>query len=98
IVFVESKDFPSILKMVKAGESTAENSGGTIPGRIQPGGGGRGAQGAAGGPPLPLRYGRTIYEGSCQVCHGPDLKGDRGPAVAGAVGRLGADAVRNIVK
>jgi quinoprotein glucose dehydrogenase len=43
IVFVESKDFPSILKMVKAGESTSSNSGGTIPGRIQAGGGrGRG--------------------------------------------------------
>ena len=42
-VFVESKDFPSILKMVKAGESTAQNSGGTIPSRVQPGGGGAGA-------------------------------------------------------
>src|SRR3954464_14901588 len=28
---VESKDFPSILKIVKEGESRAENSGGTIP-------------------------------------------------------------------
>ena len=35
--FVESKDHPSILKMVKAGESTAENSGGTIPSRIRGG-------------------------------------------------------------
>ena len=51
IVFVESKDFPSILKMVKAGESTASNSGGTIPSRTQPGGGrGRGGFGMAGGP------------------------------------------------
>ncbi|MES1258457.1 MAG: PQQ-binding-like beta-propeller repeat protein [Acidobacteriota bacterium] len=98
IVFVESKDFPSILKMVKAGESTAENSGATIPSRIQPGGRGRGGQGAAGGPPMALRYGRTVYEGSCQACHGPDLKGDRGPAVDDAVRRLGADAVRNIVR
>jgi quinoprotein glucose dehydrogenase len=99
IVFVESKDFPSILKMVKAGESTASNSGGTIPSRTQPGGGrGRGGFGTAGGPPMPLRFGRTIYEGSCQVCHGPDLKGDRGPAVDDAVKRLGVDAVLSIVK
>lgn len=99
IVFVESKDFPSILKMVKAGESTASNSGGTIPSRIQAGGGrGRGGFGMSGGPPMPLRYGRTIYEGSCEICHGPDLKGDRGPAVDDAVKRLGAEAVRSIVK
>jgi len=98
IVFVESKDFPSILKMVKAGESTSENSGGTIPSRLQPGGRGRGGFGMAGGPPMALRFGRTIYEGSCQTCHGPDLKGDRGPAVDDAVKRLGTDAVRNIVK
>ncbi len=100
-VFVESKDFPSILKMVQHGESTASNSGGTIPSRVQTagrGGRGRGGFGAAGGPPMALRYGRTIYEGSCEVCHGPDLKGDRGPAVDTAVKRLGADAVRNIVK
>jgi len=98
IVFVESKDFPSILKMVKAGEPTTANSGGTIPSRMQPGGRGRGGFGAAGGPAMALRFGRTIYEGSCQVCHGPDLKGDRGPAVDDAVKRLGADAVRDIVK
>jgi quinoprotein glucose dehydrogenase len=98
IVFVESKDFPSILKLV-AGESTAENAGGTIPSRIQPGGrGGGGEFAAAGGPPMVLRLGRTIYEGSCQTCHGPDLKGDRGPALDDAVKRLGPDAVREIVK
>ena len=51
-----------------------------------------------GGPPMALRFGRTIYEGSCQKCHGPDLKGDRGPAVNDAVKRLGADAMRKIVK
>lgn len=98
IVFVESKDFPSILKMVKAGESTASNSGGTIPSRIQPSGRGRGGFGMLGNAPMALRFGRTIYEGSCQTCHGPDLKGDRGPAVDDAVKRLGAEAVRNIVK
>jgi quinoprotein glucose dehydrogenase len=47
---------------------------------------------------MALRFGRTIYEGSCQTCHGPDLKGDRGPRIDDAVKRLGADAVRNIVK
>ena len=94
IVFVESKDFPSILKVVKAGESTAENTGGTIPSRIQPGGRGHGGFFGAGGPPMALRFGRTIYEGSCQTCHGPDLKGDRGPEVDDAVKRLGADAVQ----
>jgi quinoprotein glucose dehydrogenase len=47
---------------------------------------------------MALRLGRTIYEGSCEVCHGPDLKGDRGPGVDDAVKRLGADAVRAIVK
>ncbi|MBV9746022.1 MAG: PQQ-binding-like beta-propeller repeat protein [Acidobacteriia bacterium] len=97
LVFVESKDFPSILKLVKEGESTAENRGGTIPARIQPGGPGRGGFGT-GGPPTELRLGRTVYEGSCQVCHGPDLKGDRAPAIDSAVKRLGADAVRNIIK
>src|SRR5690348_17790634 len=35
---------------------------------------------------------------SCQECHGPDLKGDRGPEIDDAVKRLGDDAVRNIVK
>ena len=47
---------------------------------------------------MALRFGRTIYEGSCAECHGPDLKGDRGPAVNDAVKRLGADAIRKIVK
>ena len=98
IVFVESKDFPSILKAVRAGESTAANAGGTIPSRIQPGARGRGGFFGTGGPPIALRFGRTIYEGSCQPCHGPDLKGDRGPEVDDAVKRLGTDAVRNIVK
>jgi quinoprotein glucose dehydrogenase len=99
-VFVESKDFPSILKLVKAGESTASNRGGTIPSRTGPGGRGRGGFGFGmeGGPPMTLRFGRTVYEGSCQVCHGPDLKGDRGPGIDDAVKRLGADAVRNIIK
>ena len=31
------------------------------------------------------------------MCHGPDLKGDRGPALDTAVERLGADGVRTVV-
>lgn len=47
---------------------------------------------------MELRYGRTVYEGSCQGCHGPDLKGDRGPAIDSVVKRLGAEAVLKIVR
>src|SRR3954447_8398060 len=95
IVFVQSKDVPSILKMVPAGESTAANAGGTIPARARPAGGG----GASGRGPqaMAARTGRAVYEQSCQVCHGPDLKGDRGPQIDNAVARLGADEVSNII-
>ncbi|MEP6715227.1 MAG: PQQ-binding-like beta-propeller repeat protein [Terriglobia bacterium] len=93
IVFVESKNVPSILRMVPGGESTSANNGNLIPGRDQASGRGAGR----GGPPIEVRIGRTLYEQSCQTCHGPDLKGDRGPQVDDAVSRLGADAVRNIV-
>src|SRR5438105_7189843 len=55
IVFVESKDFPSILRLMKAGESLASNSGGTIPSRTQRGGRAGGGFGPAGGPPMALR-------------------------------------------
>jgi quinoprotein glucose dehydrogenase len=46
---------------------------------------------------MPPRLGRTIYEGNCQVCHGPDLKGDRGPALDTVVSRLGPDGIRDIL-
>src|SRR5947207_1689535 len=72
LVFVEAKNVPSILKMVPGGESTAANSGGSIPSVSRTGGRGRGG---AGGPPMNLRIGRAVYERSCQSCHGPDLKG-----------------------
>ncbi len=94
MVFIETKNVPSILKMVPASESTTANDGNLIPSR--PGGGAPAAPGAGFGP-LEPRIGRTIYEQSCQVCHGPDLKGDRGPAIDTAVERLGADAVRTTV-
>jgi quinoprotein glucose dehydrogenase len=38
-----------------------------------------------------------VYEQSCQVCHGPELKGDRGPQVDNAVRRLGAEATRTVI-
>jgi quinoprotein glucose dehydrogenase len=91
-VYVLGKDMPSILKLVPAGESLASNAGNLIPDRPS---NGRGA-------PLPStviaeRRGRTVYEQSCQSCHGPELKGDRGPQIDNAVSRLGADATRIII-
>jgi quinoprotein glucose dehydrogenase len=41
--------------------------------------------------------GRAVYEQNCQVCHGPNLKGDRGPAVDTAIASLGDDATRNLI-
>jgi quinoprotein glucose dehydrogenase len=91
-VYVLGKDMPSIVKLVPAGESTASNAGGLIPDRPRTG---------RGGPQAALltaeRRGRTVYEQSCQVCHGPDLKGDRGPQVDNAVSRLGAAATRIVI-
>jgi quinoprotein glucose dehydrogenase len=91
-VYVLGKDMPSILKLVPAGESTASNAGGLIPDRPRTGRGG--AQFAA---VTAERRGRTVYEQSCQACHGPDLKGDRGPQVDNAVSRLGADVTRSVI-
>jgi quinoprotein glucose dehydrogenase len=91
-VYVVGKDMPSIIKLVPAGESLASNAGGLIPDRPR---GGRGAPQAA--PLMAERRGRTVYEQSCQVCHGPDLKGDRGPQVDNAVSRIGVDATRTVI-
>jgi quinoprotein glucose dehydrogenase len=92
MVYVLGKDMPSIIKLVPAGESTASNSGGLIPDRPRP---------ARGGPQLagmtPERIGRTVYEQNCQSCHGPDLKGDRGPGIDDAVSRLGDDGTKTVV-
>ena len=90
VVYVMSRDMPSIVKLVPAGESTIGNNGGLIPDRPR----------AAGrGPALatPPQRGRTVYDQNCQSCHGPELKGDRGPAIDSAVSSLGADAVGTIV-
>jgi quinoprotein glucose dehydrogenase len=91
-VYVLGKDMPSILKLVPAGESLASNAGNLIPDRPRNGRGG----------PLPSaviaeRRGRTVYEQNCQICHGPGLKGDRGPQIDNAVSRLGADATRIVI-
>jgi quinoprotein glucose dehydrogenase len=91
-VYVLGKDMPSIVKLVPAGESTAANAGGLIPDRPRSGrGGAQMAQVTA------ERRGRAVYEQSCQVCHGPALKGDRGPRIDNAVSRLGADVTRTVI-
>jgi quinoprotein glucose dehydrogenase len=91
-VYVLGKDMPSILKLVPAGESLTSNAGGLIPDRPRTGRGGAPAIQTTS-----ERRGRTVYEQSCQVCHGPDLKGDRGPQVDNAVSRLGAAATRTVI-
>jgi quinoprotein glucose dehydrogenase len=92
-VYVLGKDMPSILKLVPAGESTASNAGSLIPDR--PRTAGRGGRGPV--PAIAERRGRTVYEQSCQVCHGPELKGDRGPQIDTAVSKLGADTTRVVI-
>ncbi len=92
-VYVQSKDMPSIVKLVPAGESTAANAGGLIPDRPRRAPAGRG--GAV--PPTPAQMGRAVYEQSCQTCHGPELKGDRGPEISAAVSRLGEEATRDVI-
>ncbi|MCU1324976.1 MAG: Quinoprotein glucose dehydrogenase [Bryobacterales bacterium] len=91
-VYVLSKDMPSIMKLVPAGESTADNAGGLIPNRPRPAG-----RGPAAGMPTPPQMGRAVYEQTCQVCHGAELKGDRGPEIDTAVAKQGADPVRAVI-
>src|SRR5690349_20594621 len=54
-VYVESKDMPSIMKLVPAGESIAANAGGLIPNRPRPAG-----RGGAAGMPTPAQFGRAV--------------------------------------
>ncbi len=91
-VYVVSKDMPSIVKLVPAGESTAANAGDSIPSRPRKAAGARRP-----GFPTQEEMGRAVYEQTCQVCHGPDLKGDRGPALDTVVSRLGVDATRTTI-
>lgn len=90
-VYVVSKDMPSIVKLVPAGESTSSNTGNLIPSRP------RNARPLRGGIPNAEQMGRGVYEQNCVVCHGPELKGDRGPALDTVVGRLGTEATRNVI-
>ncbi len=95
-VYVLSKDLPSIVKLVPEGQSTAANTGGLIPSR-EAGAATPGGRGRLGGPPTPERMGRAVYEQNCQLCHGPNLKGDRGPAIDTAVSRLGEEGARTVI-
>jgi quinoprotein glucose dehydrogenase len=92
-VFVLGKNMPSIVKLVAAGESITANAGGLVPARPK----NPGAVRVASGFPTKEELGRAVYEQNCQVCHGPELKGDRGPAVDTAAARLGVDGVHNVV-
>jgi len=92
-VFVVGKNMPSIVKLVPAGESTAANAGGLVPSRPHNSAAAR----ANSGIPTKEQMGRAVYEQNCMVCHGPELKGDRGPALDTVVSRLGADATHNVI-
>jgi quinoprotein glucose dehydrogenase len=90
-VYVLGKNMPSIVKLVPGGESTSANTGGLIPSR--PPNPARPRTGL----PTPEQMGRAVYEQNCQFCHGPDLKGDRGPELNTVVSKMGADATRNVI-
>jgi quinoprotein glucose dehydrogenase len=90
-VYVLSKDMPSIVKLVPEGESTTANAGGLVPSRP------RNAPRHKSPFPTQEQMGRAVYEQNCQFCHGPELKGDRGPALDTVVSRLGADTTRNTI-
>ncbi len=92
VVFVQSKDMPSIVKLVPAGEPTTANAGGLIPAR--PGRGGTATPAAAA---VPQRMGRAVYEQNCTACHGTDLKGDRGPELLTVIARLGEKTTRETI-
>jgi quinoprotein glucose dehydrogenase len=91
-VYVVSRNLPSIVKLVKAGESTTPNAGGLIP-SLPPS-----AKPRRGGFPTGEEMGRAVYEQNCQMCHGPDLKGDRGPALDKVVSNLGEEGTLNFIK
>lgn len=91
-VYVVGKNMPSIVKLVPAGESTAANAGGLIPSRPK-----SAAPPVLAGAPTPEQMGRAVYEQTCQLCHGADLKGDRGPALGTVFSRLGADGTQNVI-
>jgi len=92
-VYVVSKDLPSLLKLVPEGESTSANTGNLIPTRPR-----NSARRFRPGIANQEQMGRAVYESNaCQVCHGPELKGDRGPALTTTVTRLGVDGTKNVI-
>jgi quinoprotein glucose dehydrogenase len=91
-VYVLSKDMPAIVKMEPSGASTAANAGELIPGHPQS----SKVLGRA-GLPTTAQMGRGVYEQNCLVCHGAELKGDRGPEIDTAVSRLGAEGTRKVI-
>ena len=95
-VYVLSKDMPSIVKLVPEGQSTAANTGGLVPSR-EAGAADRPARARLGAPPTAEQMGRAVYEQNCQFCHGPALKGDRGPALDTVYSRLGADGTKGVI-
>jgi quinoprotein glucose dehydrogenase len=92
-VYVVAKNMPSIVKLVPEGQSTIANVGGLVPARPAS----ANAAAFAEGPSSPERIGRGVYEQNCQFCHGPELKGDRGPALDTVVSRLGTEATQKII-
>ena len=92
-VYVLGKNMPSIIKLVPAGESTTANNGGLVPSRPKSASPAK----MAGGMPTKEQMGRGVFEQNCQVCHGADLKGDRGPAIDTAVSRLGLETVHQTI-
>jgi quinoprotein glucose dehydrogenase len=94
VVYVLSKDMPSIIKLVPEGQPTTENDGGLIPDRPRPAAAVRAREA---GNATSEQRGRAVYEQNCQICHGPDLKGDRGPEIDNVVKRLGTDATRKVI-
>jgi quinoprotein glucose dehydrogenase len=91
-VYVVNRDVPSIMKLEPAGHSTAANNGGLVPSAPP-----RARRPRAGLPTI-QEIGRAVYEQNCQVCHGVDLKGTRGPAIDNSVSTMGEPAVRAFIQ
>ena len=92
-VYILNRDMPSIVKLEPAGHSTSANAGGLIPSRPPA----EGRERRRSGFPTHEEMGRGVYEQNCQVCHGPELKGDRGPEIDKAVSTQGAETVMNTI-
>jgi quinoprotein glucose dehydrogenase len=91
-VYVVSRDMPSLVKLLPAGESTIANYGFSVPSQPQ------NATRSTGTLPTSEEMGRALYDQNCQVCHGPLLKGGRGPALDKVFSRLGENLTRSTIK